>query len=242
MHVVARVGVDGCKNGWFFFCLEDSELQFGVVSHVQALIESVADESVVFIDIPIGLRTGDEGERLCDLKARQVLSPARGSSVFPVPCRQAVYASSYEEASAQNQRVLGKGLSKQSWAIASKIREVDTLLRSSRRARSMVREVHPEVCFWGLSGAPMQHSKKTREGFEERMAVLASILPGAFELVEAAFLEHGGFEANRDDVLDALVAALCAVKVEACQTLSEAPESDREGLPMEMVYLPAAAL
>jgi predicted RNase H-like nuclease len=40
-------------------------------------------------------------------------------------------------------------------------------------ARLKVREMHPEVCFWGLSeGNPMRHAKGTRDGVEERIAVL----------------------------------------------------------------------
>ena len=47
-----------------------------------------------------------------------------------------------------------------------KIREVDSLLRESAKARRAVREVHPEICFWALAGGrPMRHSKKTERGF-----------------------------------------------------------------------------
>jgi len=42
---------------------------------------------------------------------------------------------------------------------------VDELLRGDGDARSRVREVHPEVCFWGLAGGlPMNVHKKDRDG------------------------------------------------------------------------------
>lgn len=237
-----HVGVDGCKRGWFFFQFGEGEPSFGVVPLLSDLLKELPDNSVVLVDIPIGLREANEGGRLCDFDARKALAPKRSSSVFPAPCRQAVYASSYTDGSAVNKRILDKKLSKQSWAIAPKIREVDELLQRSDGARLMVREVHPEVCFWGLTGAPMDLSKKTREGFTERLDVLSTHLPDAREIAAAAFLEHGGYETARDDILDALVAAYCALRVADCRTIPGEPEIDPTGLPMEMVYLPHGAL
>ncbi len=237
-----RVGVDGCKYGWFFFQFGGQVPTFGVIPRLRVLLDSLPDASVVLIDIPIGLREADDGARLCDAAARNVLKPTKASSVFPAPARQAVYASSYEQASALNKRVLGKKLSKQSWAITPKIREIDELLLGSPRARSMVREAHPEVCFWGMNGAPTLFSKKTRDGFKERLDVLSARYPAAADVVAKAFLEHGGFDAARDDILDALVAALCAERIEECLTLPDQPERDPKELPMEMVYLPRLAL
>ncbi len=231
-------GVDGCREGWFYFGLADGNAEFGVVSQLQDLLQRTEAESPVFVDIPIGLLEGGECERLCDLEARKVLSPRRGSSVFPVPSRPAIYAENYREALRRNRRALGKGLSKQSWAITPKIREVDELLQSRPDLRTLVREVHPEICFWALTGKPALHSKKTRVGFRERLSTLESHLPDAAAMVAAAFLEHGGFEAQRDDIVDALVLALCASHAGECSTLPATPELDASGLQMEMVYWP----
>ena len=52
-----------------------------------------------------------------------------------------------------------------------------TLLRRDAKAREIVREVHPELCFWALNDRkPMCYSKraKARAGFDERMAVLGA--------------------------------------------------------------------
>jgi predicted RNase H-like nuclease len=231
-------GADGCKKGWFHFALGDRDPEFGVVPTLIDLVERAGPSDPIFVDIPIGLHDASDRERRCDLDARRVLSPHRGSSVFPAPARSAVHAETYEEATRRNREALGKGLSRQSWGIAPKIREVDELLRQRSELVSRVREVHPEVCFWALYGAPMPHSKKTREGFRARIDTVGAHLPSADELVAAAYLEHGGFDAARDDIVDALVAALTAAHAAECLTLPATPEVDPQGIPMEIVYWP----
>ena len=229
-------GADGCRKGWLFVALGEGGREFGVVSSLEELVRRAAPDDPIFVDIPIGLPdAGDRGRR-CDLEARRRLSPRRGSSVFPAPSRPAVYAGNYEEAQRKNREAVGKGLSKQTWAIGPKIREADELLRRRPELRGRLREAHPELCFFGLAGAPMVHSKKTRQGFRERLAVLELHLPRARDLVAAAFLEHGGFDAGRDDVVDATVVALCALHAGDCVSLPEATEVDGRGIPMEIVY------
>ncbi len=132
-------------------------------------------------------------------------------------------------------------MSKQSWAISPKIREVDSLLQRHSQLRARVRETHPEVCFWGLAQRPMQYSKKTREGFQERLEILEEAWGPATDVIAEAFLQYGGFEAQRDDVVDAVVAAVCASRIEQCLTLPGEPETDATGLPMAIVYWPATA-
>ena len=83
-----------------------------------------------------------------------------------------------------------------------------------------------------------QTAAATRDGFTERMTILSILHPDAEALVASAFLAHGGYEAARDDVVDAFVLALCAGKPTQLKTLPEAPETDPKGLPMQMVYLP----
>lgn len=89
------------------------------------LREARQGEAIVVIDMPIGLP--DREARACDSAARQVVGPARASSVFPVPCRAAVYAGQ-NRASAVKARKTGRKLSKQSLAILDRIREVDELM------------------------------------------------------------------------------------------------------------------
>jgi len=132
----------------------------------------------------------------------------------------------------------GKGLTRQAFEIVPKIREVDDLLAESERARSMVREVHPELCFWAFGeGKPMRNGKKTDDGFRERMAVLEQLLPGCGEVVRSALSRYRRKEVLRDDMVDALVlAATAAAPDSTLRTVPATPERDSRGLPMEMVY------
>jgi len=231
------IGIDGCKAGWFYFRFDGEAISFGVTKTLAEILADVDDEACVLVDMPIGLLESGKTERQCDLAARAALSPGRSSSVFPAPCRQALAAASYEEASTINGRKLGRKLSKQSWALVPKIRELDELLASPELARASIRETHPEVCFWGLMGGPMAHSKRTRDGFVERKNLLKLVEPAAETMIAAAFLVHGGFDAGRDDVVDAFVAAICARAAHNLRTLPEEPKLDKRGLPMEICYL-----
>jgi predicted RNase H-like nuclease len=167
---VARIcGTDGCREGWIGI-IED--LETGALTwQVSPTLESLASSTVadlIALDIPIGLP--DRGARDCDLAARRLLGPGRGSSVFPAPIRPLLEACSHAEACSIRETVEHKRLSIQSWAIIPKIREVDAALRASAQLRARVREVHPEVCFYYLaSRRPMSHAKKKREGRERRV-------------------------------------------------------------------------
>lgn len=232
----AVVGVDGCKTGWLWFRQQPAEgVTFGVATGFRSLLDTLPPGTRVLVDIPIGLLEDGDQERACDLEARRLLAPRRQSSVFPTPCRQAVYASGHPEANELNRRTLGRGLSKQSWALAPKIREVDEVLRA-RRHTAVVRESHPEVCFGSLAGAPLTDNKKARAGFTARLEILEAALPGARTLAGDAFLHHGGFECARDDVLDAMVLMVTARDWEQGATVPGHPPLDPCGLPMEIVH------
>ena len=236
-------GVDGCRKGWFYFALvPDREPEWGVVEKIADLVADADDADRIFIDIPIGLPNDGEG-RLCDAEARRKLAPHRTSTVFPVPVRSALTAETYEEASEKNWKASGKRLSKQTYAIMPKIREVDGLLRGSARARRIVREVHPEICFWALAGSsPMRHNKKTRRGFDERVAVLERFHPSAVECFDEIRTGHRRLDLADDDILDAMALAITAsANRGTLRTLPERPVEDSCGLPMEMVYAPVSA-
>ena len=231
------IGVDGCRKGWFYVSLDDYDKgKSGVFKDIQSLSEKFHDDCLILVDIPIGLRDKGNLERLCDKEARTVLGDRR-SSVFPVPCRDAVHKNNYEEASLINHELTGRKLSKQSWFISNKIRQVDELLKTSVKYRKLVREVHPEICFCGLNGGEsMKYNKKTPEGFKERLSVIRNLYMECDELVEEA-LSYKRRGVTKDDVLDALVAAVTAkLGFNKFKTIPKVPEYDMAGLPMEMVY------
>jgi len=120
-------------------------------------------------------------------------------------------------------------------------RPVDRFLRGNLDARQKIREVHPEILFWALNAqSPMSHSKKKRTGYQERLDVLRRHFPKTDELVNEALSSHRRKQVAKDDILDALAAAvigLCARSRLA--TIPINPEKDDFGLNMEMIYCKA---
>ncbi len=229
-------GVDGCKGGWFYVCLASEGLSHGVVPHVSALLAQARAADAVLIDIPIGLLDGGPDGRRCDAEARRLLGP-RASSVFNAPVRGVLGQQSYAEANACSRELAGKGLSKQTWNICAKIREVDDVLRTDARARNILHEAHPELCFFGLAGGrPMQHNKKTESGFTERLALLEQYLPAAGEFVAAALASYPRSRVARDDLVDATVCALTASMQQHWRSVPAADEYDAAGLAMKILY------
>ena len=233
------VGVDGCRAGWLAIGLEaEDNWQVNTFPDVYSLWEYHGQASVILIDIPIGLKSDGRAERRCDPQARKLLG-LRRSSVFPAPCREAIYASSYQEACDINQRLTGKRLSVENWNIIPKIREMDCLLSDDKSARGRIREIHPELCFWGLAGRPMQHAKKRSEGLSERTQLLQSIYPQTADIIAYALSTYRRKDVARDDILDALAAAVTGLMgAHNLSSIPQEPEFDERGLRMEMVYCP----
>lgn len=206
------------------------------------LWEKCRDASLILVDIPIGLKEHGLEERRCDKHARQLLGPQRRSSVFPAPCRQALRATSFPEAGDINERVTGRRLSQQTWAILPKIRQVDQFLLANPDSQDRIREVHPEVCFWALAGRrPLQYSKSKRgereQGLAERYEVLHSLFPSAGEVINFVLSNYLRRQVKKDDVLDTLAAAVTALLGRSgLSTIPEHPEVDARGIVIEMVY------
>lgn len=233
------VGVDGCSSGWFAVQLSNKEgFEFGVYPDISSIWNKYHYDSLILIDIPIGLREDNETERLCDTEARHLLGAKRGCSVFRIPCRQATCEVIYEQASEVNRKYTGKKLSKASFAIAPKIREADIFLSNQLSARSKIMEIHPELCFHMFSDNSMTFSKKKSLGFDERIRVLRDIYIDTDKLVERALSQFKRKDVAKDDILDALVGALTARfgHENGLHSIPINPEIDSRGLPMRMVY------
>lgn len=230
--------MDGCRKGWFAVALSSgSNWSIEVYKTIDELWNAMNSPSVMLIDIPIGLP--DSNRRICDGQARKLLG-RRGSSVFAVPCRQALKAKSYRQACRINKRVMGFKISIQTWNIAAKIKEVDTWLQNTQSAQRRVRESHPELCFWALAGRHvMAHSKKTAQGFAERYSILKKIYPQSVSIVKQALNQFRRKDLGRDDILDALVLAISArFSAGKPKTVPLKPMVDKKGLAMEIVYPP----
>ena len=212
------------------------DYNFGIFPHISGLKEHLNEVSQVLIDVPIGLKGAQTEERACDKEARASLKPPRASSVFPAPSRYSLNASSYEEASAINKIKTGRGLSKQSFAISQKIKEVDEYLRRTQM-QGLIREMHPEVSFWALNKRKaMLHPKKTESGIVERLNLIYQNLLTAREIVQKATETYPRKELARDDIIDALVGAITAAHHLELDKFPKNSEVDDLGLEMEMVF------
>ena len=238
------VGVDGCREGWFTVALTETDsfgvFQFSKISDLYSFFCDGNTHVRILVDIPIGLVDSKSNfkRRFCDVKARSLLRPYRQSSVFPTPCREAIYARSYESACDINEEVTGKRLTKQTWGIVPKIREMNDFLIVTASAKEKIIEIHPEICFWALAGKPMEHSKKENEGFNERKKLLQEICTSTDEIVQNALSKYRRKDVARDDILDALVASVTAKLSyqRGLKSIPEIPEKDSQGLPMQIVY------
>lgn len=195
------VGVDAYKGGWVTVALRNRSVErCAVYGRIQELLEDHFDASVVAIDIPIGLP--GRGAREADGLARSFVGPRR-SSVFSTPPRSVLEAATYQDALEVTRNLGVVGISKQSFALAPKILEVDEVARSDER----VVEVHPEVSFRAMAGQILKYSKKSWNGAAIRRSLLAQhdiVLPDNL---------GGAGVAPVDDVLDAAAAAWTADRV-----------------------------
>ena len=229
-------GIDGCRKGWFYIGIDESDqYEFGIISAIEDVLAITSEAKLVLIDIPIGLREEDSRERFCDLEARKVLG-IRRSSVFPAPSRSALAFDDYAEASLINFQFTGTGLSKQSFAISKKIKEIDKFLISTG-LQGKFREMHPEVCFWALNNyQPMQFKKKKKDGFNERENLLNKYFSNSKKLIEEARSKYLKKDLTNDDILDALAGAVSARFYPNLKQLPELPELDEKRIRMEIVY------
>jgi predicted RNase H-like nuclease len=236
LAVAWLAGVDGCTKGWFRICRDSGtgDLAFDVLESASDLIQVTPCPTLVELDIPIGLPA--RGPRECDRAARKVLGPRR-SSVFPAPVRAALAANDRQEASDITQRIDGRRVSVQAWAICCKIREVDDTLRQSSDARRKIAEVHPEVSFWAWNGErPMDDAKKERNGLRQRLALAEEWLgAGILEKARGRNLKK---DLADDDIVDAIAGLWTVHRIASgeAHTLPGQPNTDDTGLPMRIVY------
>ncbi len=230
------MGIDGCRAGWFAVIRQDTDWFCHLAPSLSELLADHADCRRAFIDIPIGL--ADQQKRQCDQLARRLLSPYRHNSVFSTPVRDAVYAPDYASACEINAQQTGSKITRQTWNICPKIREVDEYLHKYQVWQARMYESHPEVAFYALNGQqPLWTRKKSTEGQEQRLALVEKYIIGARELFTEAMKSYPRNQLQSDDILDAMVLAVMAGKAE--ENLISLPDTvgrDRYGLPMRIVY------
>ena len=221
--VVPVLGVDACPTGWVGVALNGDSAPSAIWAKTIAdLAIQVPDVAVIAIDIPIGLP--DDGTRACDVAVRTAVGPRR-NSVFLTPIRSALEAPTFEDANRQARAVTGAGISQQSYALRTKILEVERWVGTTT---CRVCEVHPELSFATLAGRPLKTSKKTWAGARERL----QLLDGADVPLESDF-GVAGEKAGFDDVLDAAAAAWTGRRIAAGSAVCFAAsnEIDASGRP-----------
>lgn len=230
-------GVDGCRGGWVAFHFDGKIWSGNLFEGINELYRT-SESQLILIDIPIGLRKNEFSERLCDLEARKIFEK-RKSSIFPAPSRFAIDCNEYRVASQKNREATGRGLSKQTYGIIPKIREVDNFIRSGyyNPKKKKIREVHPEICFWGLNGrSEMKYNKKSALGICERMKVLGAYIKNLNKIFDNTRSRYKKNQVADDDIIDAMVCAVSALFNESLSTFPASPEKDTNGIPMEIVY------
>jgi predicted RNase H-like nuclease len=193
------IGLDAHKKGWVGVILENG--QFSKAVNFRAFEEVVADcadMAVIAVDIPIGL--SDDDFRPTDQLAKNFVGGRRGS-VFPVPPYPAMAAPSYPKAQECCRRLTGRGMSKQSYSLRTRIFEVEPFAAEDSR----VIEVHPEVSFRSMAARPLSYGKRTWGGVAERRRLLHD---AGVRLPDD--LGEGVNRVGFDDLFDAAAAAWSA--------------------------------
>lgn len=204
-------GVDGCRGGWIVVVGDPGEPDAAgvhVVPAFSAVLDLPGSPGTIAVDMPIGLPEHLDGPgRACEVAVRQLLGERR-SSVFSTPARMAVMQEDYrracEEATARS--TPPRKVSRQSFALFPRIREIDSLLRARPDLRGRIFETHPEVCFAEMNagrpaGLPKKvHGRPNPGGLAERLELLARAgLPAS--LLERIWQPPA--QAAMDDFLDA---------------------------------------
>ncbi len=242
-------GLDGCRAGWVLATVQATEqateqatgrattvgdscplpVQIRVIESLEIVADDLAAGRLVAagIDIPIGLPPS--GPRVCDVAARRLLGPRR-STIFPAPARAVLVAEDYDQACTLSRAANGKAVSKQTFNILPKIREVDRLLAPAIALQTHLFEMCPELSFATLVGNPMHHAKRTAQGRAERQAALCGVFARVADLVA-----RPPAGAAPDDVLDALAGAWTARRHLDRTHLCLGGEVDDIGLRMEII-------
>jgi predicted RNase H-like nuclease len=196
-------GIDACRSGWVAVTLPGQEAapeSAPVRVMVAKTLGALPLDGVTGIDMPLGLLA--DGWRTADLLARRALG-RRGSSVFAIPPRPVWREPCYADANRRCRELTGRGMSAQAWGLRGKLLEADLFRRD---ANLPLYEVHPELSFAALAGAPLADSKHSPHGLAIRRALLAEAgivvaprVPGAAE----------------DDLLDAAAVAWSARRIAA---------------------------
>jgi len=221
-------GVDAARPGWVVVSLTAAGPAVTIrtgpsLGPLLALDLDPAGTTIVGIDMPLGLL--ETGWREADRAARGLLGPRR-SSVFAIPPRAVWAEASYQAANLRCRELTGQGFSAQAWGLRAKLLEA---AEYREECGHPLYEVHPELAFSAMAGAPLAASKHTGAGREARRRLLAEAGLEIPVRVPAAIL---------GDILDAAAAAWSARRIATGQavTIPVEPQIDDRGREITIRY------
>jgi predicted RNase H-like nuclease len=229
---VRVTGVDACRGGWVAVSLQVTPPETRSAVTVTAGVSlaallaperDAAGTTVTGIDMPLGLL--ETGWREADRAARGLLGPRR-SSVFAIPPRAVWAETSYRAANQRCRELTGQGFSIQAWGLRAKLLEANQYRETCGHP---LYEVHPELAFSALAGAPLPASKHTSAGRDLRRELLARA---------GIEIPAGRTAAPLADILDAAAVAWSARRIAAGQavTIPSVPQRDGQGREISIRY------
>jgi predicted RNase H-like nuclease len=234
-------GVDGCRAGWIAVLMRaDNPHPHRIMTAptLAGIVDAPEQPGVVAVDMPIGLPERTQGSgRLPEQLIRPLLGQ-RQSSVFAIPSRCAVEADDYGEACARAAATSDppRKVSRQGFALFSKIREIDALLRARPDLLSGIYEVHPELAFWALNGCQALDQPKKVKGipYGPGMALRRELLTQSRLLPDSLIHAAPPRGAAQDDLLDALAGLTVALDIArgGGRSFPDPPGRDAHGLPV----------
>lgn len=215
------IGIDGCPSGWILAYFRESHIIFEVIKSLEELNKK-KNELYIGIDIPVNLQI--KHQRVADKEARKLLKN-RASTIFSAPSIRALKAPTYREACEINFKFTGKKISKQSWNLFSKIKDVQ-LAKERKPSLHFFFEVHPELSFMALNKMCLVDiSKKKELGKKIRLDLINSIYPFFnFNDVRKKFKLK---DVADDDILD-VIAILWSTKRIVDNIAQAVPENSKD--------------
>jgi predicted RNase H-like nuclease/5'-deoxynucleotidase YfbR-like HD superfamily hydrolase len=235
-NIYSCVGIDGCKGQWVAVYITENHFEVEKFKTISDICNRYPDADSYIIDIPVGLAEGKNDLRP-DLIVKKKLGK-KGSSIFEVPCRQAVYTEDKSKARLFNIEILGKSLSEQTLGISKAIKQVDEFLQNQPKWKNKLLESHPEFCFLILNNnQPVLEHKTSTEGQQKRLSILEKYYTEAKQVVDK-FLTDVPSRSKVDDVIDALCLAVMGkiILEKGIKTVPESPMMDIRGILMQIVY------
>lgn len=225
-------GVVPTKAGWVVASAKLQGVQMypnppELFDHLSEVLDYRPSFRVIALAAPVGLmEEPTEGGRACDREARRIIGWPRSGAIPTPPVRKALHATGYEEAAR-----LSGGMNAVTWGLLRRIAEVEQELAPYRQR--IVFEVQPELSFYQLNDdKPMQFSKRSHIGMEERRTLLKSRLGGMERIVDVELPKIKPWQ-----VIDAAACLWTTRRIasRALTRIPDDPEWDQNGLRMELV-------